>query len=288
MQVSTLYLSTLIPQLVELGLNVLIAALILAAGWWLSTLSVRMVRRAAAGSDRIDPTVVPMIASMAAWAVRVLTLIAVLARFGVQTASLIAVLGAAGLAIGLALQGTLQNIAAGIMLIALRPLRAGEYIAVVGGPEGSVEEIGLFLTRLTQGDGVCVSVPNSSLWNASLVNYSRNPRRRFDLQVTVRHGDDVELAQQKLRELVAEYPQALTDPAPRVMVTEYRDNGVVVNLRVWAANADYWDLRFDLYRRARAVLESAGLRPAVPVREIQGQAVKGHPAKPVASGARIK
>jgi len=270
MQVLMEHLTTLTPRFVDLGLNLLAAVLILLVGWWLSVFAGRMVRRAAARPDRIDPTVVPMIATAAAWAIRGITLIAVLARFGVQTASLIAVLGAAGLAVGLALQGTLQNIAAGIMLIALRPLRAGEYIVVVGGPEGTVEEVGLFLTRLTQGDGVCVSVPNSALWNASLVNYSRNPRRRFDLQIIVRYGDDLELAQQTLRELVADHPKALADPAPRVMITEYRDNGVVVNVRVWAANADYWDLRFDLYRQARTRLEGAGLRPPVPVREIQG------------------
>jgi len=269
MQVVTQYLSTLMPRFVDLGLNLLMAVLMLLAGWWLSTLGARMVRRAATGSSRIDPTVIPMFATTVAWTVRAMTLIAVLARFGVQTASLIAVLGAAGLAIGLALQGTLQNIAAGIMLVALRPLRAGEYIVVVGGPEGTVEEVGLFLTRLTQGDGVCVSVPNSALWNASLINYSRNTRRRFDLPLTVRYGDDLELAQQKLRELVSGHPKALADPAPRVMVTDYRDNGVVVNLRVWANNADYWDLRFDLYHRARKLFDEAGLRPALPVREIQ-------------------
>jgi len=270
MQVFMEHLFALTPRFVDLGLNLLTAVLILIAGWWLSVFAGRMVRRAAARWDRIDPTVIPMIATVAAWSIRVITLIAVLARFGVQTASLIAVLGAAGLAVGLALQGTLQNIAAGIMLIALRPLRAGEYIAVLGGPEGTVEEVGLFLTRLTQSDGVCVSVPNSALWNASLVNYSRNPCRRFDLPVTVRYGDDLELAQQTLRELVAGHPKALADPAPRVMVTEYRDNGVVVNLRVWAAKADYWDLRSDLYSRARTMLEGAGLRAAVPVHEIQG------------------
>jgi len=257
------------PRFIDLGINLLTAVVILIAGWWASQGAGRMVRRAASGSDRIDPTVIPMIATVVAWSIRVFTAIAVLARFGVQTASLIAVLGAAGLAIGLALQGTLQNIAAGIMLIALRPLRAGEYIAVVGGPEGTVEEVGLFLTRLVQGDGVCVSVPNSALWNASLVNYSRHTRRRFDLQVIVRYGDDVELAQQILRDLIANHPKALTDPAPRVTVNDYRDNGVLVNLRVWAASADYWDLRFDLYRQARTLLDNAGLHAPVPVREIR-------------------
>ena len=156
------------------------------------------------------------------------------------------------------------------MLLALRPLRAGEYVGVIGGPEGTVEEVGLFLTRLTQFDGVCLSVPNSTLWTASLVNYTRNPSRRLDLQATVRYGDDLELAMQKLRDVAAAHELVLKDPAPRVMVTEYRDNGVIVNLRVWSTSANYWDMRFDLHYQVRAALEGAGLRAPVPVREIHG------------------
>ena len=126
------------------------------------------------------------------WTVRIFTVIAVLARFGVQTASLIAVLGAAGLAVGLALQGTLQNIAAGIMLLILRPIRAGEYIALSSGADGTVEEVGLFLTRLVQGDGIHLTLPNSTVWNATITNYSRNKTRRLDIPVPVRYGDDLD------------------------------------------------------------------------------------------------
>jgi len=272
--------STLIPRLFDLAVNLVVAIVILILGWWLSTVIGRVVRRAATRSNRIEPTIVPMLAITAIWTIRVFTLIAVLARFGVQTASLIAVLGAAGLAIGLALQGTLQNIAAGIMLIALRPLRTGEYIAVPGGPQGTVEEVGLFLTRLTQFDGVCISVPNSALWSATLINYSRNPTRRLDLEVLVRYGDNLDLALERLRKLLADHPLVLPEPGPQVMVTEYRDNGVVVNLRMWTSNANYWDLRFDLYYQARLILDGAGLRAPVPVREIQTP----QPAQEAANG----
>lgn len=262
--------STLIPRLFDLSVNLLIAIVILVLGWWLSATIGRLVRRAATRSNRIEPTIVPMMATTSIWTIRVFTLIAVLARFGVQTTSLIAVLGAAGLAIGLALQGTLQNIAAGIMLIALRPLRAGEYVAVPnGGPQGTVEEVGLFLTRLTQFDGVYISVPNSALWSSTLINYSRNPTRRLDLEVPVRYGDSLDLALEQLRRLLDEHPLVLSEPAPQVMVTEYRDNGLVVNLRMWTNNAKYWELRFDMYYKARQILDAAGLRAPVPVREIQ-------------------
>src|SRR3546814_2705148 len=121
-----------------------------------------------------------MVYTVTVWAIRIFVLIAVLARFGFQTASIVAVLAAGGLAVGLALQGTLQNIAAGIMLLALRPLRAGEYVSVVGKGDGTVAEVGLFLTRLIQIDGIHLTLPNSLVWGNPIINYSRNATRRSE------------------------------------------------------------------------------------------------------------
>jgi small-conductance mechanosensitive channel len=219
-------------------------------------------------SNRVDRTVVPMFCTTVVWAVRVFTLIAVLAQFGVQTASIIAVLGAAGLAVGLALQGTLQNIAAGIMLLMLRPIRAGEYVALSSGSEGTVEEVGLFLTRLIQGDGIHITLPNSTVWNATITNYSRNATRRFDMAVGIRYGDDLDLAMATLRDIVSSHPLALQSPAPEVRVFEYRDNVVIVNTRVWAEAARFWEFRWDLLHKTRLALDAAGLRPPVPVRDV--------------------
>ena len=136
------------PRFMEIGLNLLVAAAILIIGWWVSAIFGRWVQRPAQRSSRIDITVIPMFQSVVVWSIRVFTLVAVLARFGVQTAIIIAVLGAAGLAIGLALQCTLQNIAAGIILLMLRLVRAGEYVALSSGTEGTVQEVGLFLTKI--------------------------------------------------------------------------------------------------------------------------------------------
>src|SRR3546814_20896412 len=136
-------LSALMPAVQYLALNLGITLVLLIAGWSVSSLAGRSVRKLAARSSRVDPTIVPMVYTVTVWAIRIFVLIAVLARFGVQTASIVAVLAAGGLAIGLALQGTLQNIAAGIMLLALRPLRAGESISVVGQGDGTVAEVGL-------------------------------------------------------------------------------------------------------------------------------------------------
>jgi len=257
------------PRMVDMGINLLVALLILVIGWWVSSLLGSWVRRAATRSSKIDPTIVPMFYSTVVWAVRIFTVIAVLARFGVQTASLIAVLGAAGLAVGLALQGTLQNIAAGIMLLILRPIRAGEYIALSSGAEGTVAEVGLFLTRLIQGDGIHLTLPNSTVWNATITNYSRNQTRRLDIPVPVRYGDDLDAVVTKLQNIVDARPDALKDPAPLVKVFDYKENGVIVNVRVWAETSKYWDLRWGLYQQIRSSLEEAGFQPPIPLREIQ-------------------
>ena len=256
------------PALGAIALNVVIALLILIFGWWLSAIAGRAIKRMASRSSRIDPTIVPMAQTVTVWTIRIFVLIAVLARFGVQTASIIAVLGAAGLAVGLALQNTLQNIAAGIMLLMLRPLRAGEFVSIVGKGDGTVQEVGLFLTRFEQVDGIQFTLPNSLIWGNPIINYSRNTTRRLDFGVGVRYGDDLDLALSLLQKLLDEHDKVLKDPAPQVMVMEYKDSVITVNLRAWINSADFWDARFDLFRRAVQVLNQAGLQTPIPVREI--------------------
>ncbi|MEO6986225.1 MAG: mechanosensitive ion channel domain-containing protein [Paralcaligenes sp.] len=258
-----------IAGLDSIGLNLIIAIAMLIVGWIVSDILGAGVRKASARSSKVDPTIVPVVRSVVVWTVRGFTLIAVLARFGVQTASIIAVLGAAGLAIGLALQGTLQNIAAGIMLLALRPLRVGEYVSIVGKADGTVEEVGLFLSHFRQADGIQITLPNSLVWGNPIVNYSRNATRRLDFQVGVRYGDNLELAMETLRGLIEHHKLALSEPKPQVMVNEYRDSTVMINIRVWAKSSDYWNLNFDLYQSAREALENAGLDLPIPVREVR-------------------
>jgi len=164
---------------VSQGLNLLAALAILVTGWWLSSRVSRALTRALQRTY-IDDTLRPMLTAVAQWIIRILTIVLVLSQFGVQTASIIAMLGAAGLAIGLALQGTLQNIAAGIMLVLLRPFRVGQYIDAQG-VAGTVRETGLFMPELTTADGVCMRVPNGKIWGSAITNYSENPTRRLDI-----------------------------------------------------------------------------------------------------------
>lgn len=269
MQDLEITLNDMMPMIETLGMNLLFAIVLLIVGWWFSAFLGRNLRKLASKSSHIDPTIVPMVYTVTVWAVRVFVILAVLARFGVQTASIIAVLGAAGLAIGLALQGTLQNIAAGIMLLALRPLRAGEFISVVGKADGTVDEVGLFITRLIQIDGVHISLPNSLVWGSPIINYSRNKTRRMDVEVQVRYGDDIELALQQLDKLVKSFDAVLPDPAPQIMVTGYRESATVITIRVWASVDKYWDLRYEFHRKALAALQDAGLHMPVPLREVK-------------------
>jgi len=263
---------TNLPDLSGMVINFAVTLVILVVGWIVSNLLGRWMRHIADRSPRIDPTIVPMVRTVTIWAVRIVVLLAVLARLGVQTASLVAMLGASALAIGLALQGTLQNFAAGIMLLVLRPVRAGEFVEITGQGLGTVDEIGLFMTRLVQIDGIHLLLPNTLVWGSPIINYSRNKTRRLDMMLGVRYDDDLEAALKALQTLVDQHDDVLADPAPQVMVMEYRDSTIMVNIRVWATAERYWDLYFDLHRQAPQVLRQAGLRSPIPLRELQSTA----------------
>ncbi|MDY0310104.1 MAG: mechanosensitive ion channel [Castellaniella sp.] len=268
-----------LPDLSGIVMHLAVTLAILVIGWAVSNLLGRWVRHIADRSSRIDPTVVPIVRSVTVWAVRIVVLLAVLARLGVQTASLVAMLGASALAIGLALQGTLQNFAAGIMLLVLRPVRAGEFVAIGGQGSGTVDEIGLFMTRFVQVDGIHILLPNTLVWGSPITNYSRNKTRRLDMLLGVRYDDDLDAALGTLQALVDRHDDVLADPAPQVMVMEYRDSSIMVNIRVWARADKYWDLYFDLHRQAPLALRQAGLRSPIPLREVQSIPLAKHPDK---------
>lgn len=257
--------SFLWDALTEFGLRLGAAVAILWIGWWVA----RRIGRWFAGQDGIDATLRPIVRDSAAWGVRIVALIGALSQLGIQTASIVAVLGAAGLAIGLALQGTLQNIAAGIMLLLLRPFKVGDSIDGGGGNvAGTVEEVNLFTTRLTKPDGICEYVPNSALWSNSIRNYSRNPTRRLDLEVEVSVRDDVNRAIEALGALADADPRVLRSPAPQVMVSRFDDSTAVLNIRVWANSDVFWDMRWDLSRKVRQALNDAQCSLPLRTREL--------------------
>ncbi len=252
---------------VPFGLDLLGALAILVVGWIAANWARNLIARALARVKNLDPTLVPVIVNMVRYAILVFVVIAVLARFGVQTASIIAVVGAAGLAIGLALQGTLQNIASGIMLLVIRPLRVGEYIDA-DGIAGSVEEIGLFVTEMKTFDGVFVSVPNSQLWGRAIRNFTRNATRRVDVPVGIAYDDNMDTAMEALLNLMKSDERVLPDPECQTMITELGDSAVVVNMRCWTHRDNFWGLLFDLNKRGKEAVEAAGCTIPFPQRDI--------------------
>jgi small-conductance mechanosensitive channel len=245
------------------------AVVILLAGWWIARRVSLSLNRLLARQSRMDATLRPILCDTSLWGIRVVAIIGALSQLGIQTASIVAVLGAAGLAIGLALQGTMQNIAAGIMLLLLRPFKVGDYIdGGAGSVAGTVEEVSLFTTRLTKPDGICEYVPNSALWSNSIRNYSRNPTRRLDLEVEISVRDDVDRALQALRTLAAADPRALKEPAPQVMVSRFDDSTAVLNIRVWSNIDVFWDMRWDLARQVRQTLTDAQCSLPLRTREL--------------------
>jgi small conductance mechanosensitive channel len=261
--------SFLWDALTTISMRLCAAALILVVGWWVARRAARSLNRLLTRQSRMDATLRPVICDMCLWSIRVVAIIGALSQLGIQTASIVAVLGAAGLAIGLALQGTMQNIAAGIMLLLLRPFKVGDYIdGGAGNVAGAVDEISLFTTRLTKADGICEYVPNSALWSNSIRNYSRNPTRRLDLEVEISVRDDVDQALAALRKLAAADPRALDNPAPQVMVARFDDSTAVLNIRVWANIDTFWDMRWDLARQVRQTLNNAQCGLPVRTREL--------------------
>lgn len=243
------------------------ALVLLIVGWWIASRASRAVTRLLDGQSRIDPMLCAVIASLVRYTILIIVLVAALGQLGIQTTSILAALGAIGLAIGLALQGTLANIAAGMMILWLRPFRVGDYIDT-GSAAGTVMEVGLFASELHSWDGIYQFVPNSELWNKRVINYSRLGTRLVDLKFGVAYDDDIAKGKETLLKVASEDARTLKDPAPVVFVDALGDSAVVLRLRVWAVNTDYWNLRRALTESGKAGLEAAGLTIPFPQRDL--------------------
>ncbi|MBC08100.1 mechanosensitive ion channel domain-containing protein [Thalassospira sp.] len=249
------------------GLDLLGAILILIVGWWIAGRAAALVRHSLKNAKFVDATLKPLASSIVRYAILIFVLIAVLSNFGVETTSIIAVLGAAGLAIGLALQGTLSNIAAGVMILILRPLKIDEFVEA-GSISGTVAEITLFTTLLKTPDGVFISAPNSQIWNSAIKNYSRNPTRRLDIKVGISYDDDVDAALEFLKNLVASDERVLKDPEPMSFVATLGESSVDLTARGWVATSEFWPTFFDLTRKSKTELEAAGFSIPFPQRDL--------------------
>lgn len=264
------YTEHLPALLLAWGTNIAGALLTLIIGFTIAGWAARLVRRTLARSDKVDPIFHGLAGKVVRIAIIAFTMIAVLGRFGVETASLIAAIGAAGLAIGLALQGTLSNVAAGVMLLLLRPFKIGDAVNI-GGTVYVIDGIGFFACRAHLPDGPRAFLPNADIWGKPLVNLSETDGdlRRIDQTYGIAYGDDIDAALAILQRVVAADARIRSEPAPLIKVQGLGDSSVNILLRVWTARLDWFDTQLDLLKAAKQALEAGGITIPFPQRELR-------------------
>ena len=237
------------------GFNVVGAILVAVVGWWTAGVVERLSRRALVRVAHTDGTVAGFLSSLARYAVLVVAAIITLPLIGIQATSLIAVLGAASLAIGLALQGTLSNLAAGVMLLLFRPFRAGDTIEVAG-KSGTVKALNLFMTELASSDNVQVLIPNGQIWGAALTNFSAYPTRQVSASFVISLCKDVDRISARIRAVLKEDARVLREPAPSVNTSNLTDKTVELSVHAWCITGDAEAVRTDLMRQLQIVLHA--------------------------------
>lgn len=254
-----------LPVVLEYSGKLTLAVITLLIGWWLISRLTSSIESMLA-ARKVDRALSSFISSLVSIVLRILLLISVASMIGVETTSFIAMIGAAGLAIGLALQGSLANFAGGVLIMLFRPFRAGDWIEAQG-VSGSVDSIQIFHTTLKTGDNKVVIVPNGSLSNGHITNYSREPRRRADINIGIDYSSDIKRAREVLLD-IAKDPRVHVDPAPVVFVTGLGDSAVNLSLRVWVATGDFWPVTFSFTELAKERLTEAGIGIPFPQRVV--------------------
>jgi len=248
------------------GLKVIAAIVILIIGRWaakgITSLIRRMLRK-----GRIDETLVSFVTNLCYVGIMAFVIIAALGQLGVHTASFVAVLGAAGLAVGLALQGSLSNFAAGVLMIIFKPFKVGDYIEGAG-VAGAVEEIGIFTTELKSPDNKKIIVPNAKMTGDNIVNYSAKEIRRVDIVAGVSYGDDLDKVRTVLEGILAKDERVLKDPAPTIAVLSLGDSSVNFAVRPWVKTADYWDVFFAVQESIKKQFDAEGISIPFPQQDV--------------------
>ncbi len=251
--------STMVMDFITLyGLQVVAAILILIVGFWASGFIKDKVYKALMKSGKADEMLSGFLSALVKYFIIAVTVLAVLNKFGVETTSLVAVLGAAGLAIGLALQGTLSNVAAGVMLLFLRPFKVGHFVEVAG-QAGTVKGVSLFTTEMATGDNVQIILPNSAVWGSAIKNFSAHDTRRVDLPMGISYEDDIDQAMAIIEELAKADDRIHKDPAPVLAVGELADSSVNLIVRLWVDAGDYWGVRWDMTKKVKETFDEKGI-----------------------------
>jgi len=261
------YYDTLMPLIIEYGMSVIGAILILILGWSVANWAAKRVRKSGEKSEKVDNTLVPILAQIIRVLIIIITILAVLNQFGVETTSIVALLGAAGLAVGLALQGSLSNIAAGVMILALRPFKIGDAVEI-GGTVGVVDEIGLFVTELHSFDNVGITMPNSMVWGNEIQNYSRHDTRRVDMVFGIGYSDDIDKAISIIKDILSADDRVLPEPETLIAVGNLGDSSVDIKARPWCNSADYWDLLHDITKKVKEEFDANDISIPFPQRDV--------------------
>ncbi len=248
------------------GIKILGAILILVVGKIVAGIASRAIRKACAKAN-IDPALAGFMSSLGSMAILAFAVIAALAKFGVQTASFIAVLGAVGFAVGFALQGSLSNFAAGVMVLFFRPFKIGDFVDI-GGQAGTVKEIGLFTTTMASPDNVKIIVPNGAAFGNTIKNYAGYDTRRLDLVIGIGYDSPIDKARDIVRTLLDADERVAKEPPYQIVVSELADSSVNLIVRMWMAGSDYWGVKFDMTERIKKAFDENGIEIPFPQRVV--------------------
>ncbi|GAB3097651.1 mechanosensitive ion channel [Aestuariicella hydrocarbonica] len=255
------------PELImTYGLKFVMAIVVFLVGKWLAKLLSSALGRGLAAKN-IDPTVAHFTKNIAYYALFAMVVVAALGQLGIQTASFVAIVGAAGLAVGFALQGSLANFAAGVLLILFRPFKVGDYVEA-GGTAGVVKEVSIFSTILTTPDNKVVIIANNAVMSNNITNYSTMPTRRVDLKVGISYGSDIKLAKQVMQDIADADSRILKDPAVQIAVSELADSSVNFVFRSWVNSADYWGVFFDFTEQVKLKFDEKGIEIPFPQMDV--------------------
>ena len=262
--------SALLQKIYELltvyGLKVIAAVAIFILGRWVAKMVRRFIRRLMTRS-KVDPTLISFVANLSYIVLLAFVVIAALNQLGIQTASFIAILGAAGLAVGLALQGSLSNFAAGVLMIIFRPFKVGDYIEAAG-TAGTVEDMQIFTTQLKSPDNKTIIVPNSKITGDCIVNYSTKGTRRVEIVFGIGYEDDIDKARGIIMEVIGNDERVMKDPAPVVPLAELADSSVNFKARFWTSADDYWNVYFETMEAVKKRFDAEGVSIPFPQRDV--------------------
>lgn len=256
----------LMQYIIEYGTAIISALLIFIIGKWVARRLANMMR-AVMQRNKLDPTIIGFITNIAYYTLLTMVIIAAIGTLGVETTSLAAVIAAAGLAIGLALQGSLSNFAAGVMIVFFRPFKSGDFIEAAG-TSGTVKDVSIFTTHLLTPDNRSVIVPNNSIIGWVITNFSAQPKRRIDMVVGVGYDDDLSKVKKVLTSILDKHDKILKDPAYTIAVSELADSSVNLVVRPWVASGDYWPVRFELTETIKTRFDKEGISIPYPQRDL--------------------